>query len=322
MQRVTIELAVNGCGGDAQFSARPDDTNGDLASIGDQNIVEHVLMITPVETPNAISPTNGFVRSASTARAGGLSFEHVASTGSTNDDLAEQARVGITSPAVLVADHQTTGRGRLDRRWIDQPGQDLLVSFRLGTRGHAHAIVAAVAVSLRAAVEAAVIEPVRFKWPNDLVVQTGRHPGKLAGMLAEYVAGDPPVVIVGCGLNVGSGADQRASGATSMADIGLRVPGDRDAVLSATIEGLLQRIETPKASLVELRSHSATLGRRVRVELPNATTVCGVAVDMDEEGRLVIRGAEGATTVGVGDIVHLVETALDQVPSDALTSPR
>ena len=100
----------------------------------------------------------GLARSAAAARQAGLGrLRHVARTGSTNADLVAEAHRGRTGPAVLVADHQTAGRGRLQRRWSDagaQSGREsLLVSVRLAaTAAQAHDRVTAVsAASLSAA---------------------------------------------------------------------------------------------------------------------------------------------------------------------------
>ncbi len=282
-------------------------------------------MTTRIEHEIATSSSGRFARSAAAARREGLRFAHVASTGSTNDDLAEQARAGDTATAVLVADHQTAGRGRRDRRWVDTAGRDLLVSFRLPARSDAddggpgpdaagpHAVVAALAAALRQAAAEILAEPVGFKWPNDLVVETGASPGKLAGILAEYVHGEPGAVIVGCGMNIDSEASAPTpeAQATSLAAVGLRgaaaadPAGVADLVLAAAIAGLAQRLREPRAAQAELRAHSATLGRQVRVELSEDRVLVGGAVDIDAAGRLVVESDGQRTVVGAGDVVHL-----------------
>lgn len=224
-------------------------------------------------------------------------------TGSTNADLAAEARAGETGGAVLVADHQTAGRGRLDRTWVDEPGADLLVSLRLPTTlDAASAVVAAVAASAREAADAHCSVPVRAKWPNDLVVDEGVAAGKLAGVLAELVNGDNPCVVVGIGINIGP-AD-RPPGSTSIAACG----GDasRDRLLARLLRGIPERLADPAAVAVEMRANSATLGARVRIELPHGAEIVGVATDITAAGHLVVRDDEGTLhTVGTGDVVHL-----------------
>lgn len=142
----------------------------------------------------------------------------VAETGSTNADALALAREGATEGIVVVADHQTAGRGRRDRRWVAPPGGSLLVSVLLRPR-------AAVAGAAAMAAGVAMVDALRsrcgveagLKWPNDLVVDTPEGDRKLAGLLAEadWPAGstisggyrapaphDRAVVVVGVGLNV------------------------------------------------------------------------------------------------------------------------
>ena len=76
------------------------------------------------------------------------------------------------------------------------------------------------------------------KWPNDLVVEEGPAPGKLAGMLAELVSGDPDSVIIGLGLNLEPVPAQ--AGATSIRECGGST--DRDELLAAIIDGLSDRL--------------------------------------------------------------------------------
>ena len=158
----------------------------------------------------APEPTTTLPMSAVAAPKAGLGpLRHVAVTGSTNEDLAAEARRGDTAPAVLVADHQTEGRGRLGRRWRDVSGEQdtgdgsLLVSLRLpGSIAEAHdrvACVSAAALEVAARAVRGVGARVHSKWPNDLLVESDQAEGKLAGVLAEIVIGDRPVVVVGTG---------------------------------------------------------------------------------------------------------------------------
>ena len=121
-------------------------------------------------------------------------------TGSTNADLLGAAATGAPDRSVLMARHQTAGRGRLNRRWHAPSGANLLVSllFREVPQ-HPHQLTQRVAVAaVRACRDVAGVSP-NLKWPNDLLLD-GR---KLAGVLAQ--AGGTPVqfVVVGIGLNVG-----------------------------------------------------------------------------------------------------------------------
>jgi BirA family transcriptional regulator, biotin operon repressor / biotin---[acetyl-CoA-carboxylase] ligase len=200
----------------------------------------------------------------------------VETTGSTNADLVAAARAGAAHGSVLVADHQSAGRGRLDRRWEAPPGANLLCSILLREVEDPH--VAVRRVSVAAAQTGG--DHVRLKWPNDLVVGEA----KVAGVLAELV--EPGVVVVGIGVNLGWAPEGAAK---------LGVPRD------AFLDQFLARLAAGSDDAA-YRARLSTIGRAVRVELPDGTSHEGVATDVDPAGRLVL---DDGRVVDVGDIVHL-----------------
>lgn len=260
----------------------------------------------------ARSATEQLALSAAAAlQAGFAELRHTPSTGSTNEDLVREARRGRRSPAVLVADHQTAGRGRLGRRWSDAAhghhgGEaSLLVSFRLpasaaGAPDRAAAVSAA-ALSAVSGALAGTGATVGAKWPNDLVVESPGVSGKLAGVLSEFVEGDPPVVVVGLGLNVAEAPGE--PGAVSLARAG--GGATRDELLASLLEELPGYLADPSRARADLRSASATLGREVRVLRTDGTSFTGTAVDIDGAGRLVVAGERGEMLVDAGDLFHL-----------------
>ena len=133
-----------------------------------------------------------------------------------------------------------------------------------------------------------------LKWPNDVLVGDR----KLAGVLAQRAATGE--VVVGCGLNVGWAPDGAAS---LRSDLGLDVDARRVA------DAMLRVIDGLSAADVaaRYRRHLATLGRRVRVELPGDRVLVGTAVDVDPDGRLVVEDDPGTErhVLDVGDVVHL-----------------
>ena len=197
---------------------------------------------------------------------------------STNRLAAELARDGAPDGLVVVADHQTAGRGRRGRSWESRPGSSLLASVVL--RPVPPLVTLAAGVAAAEACEAVADVPVRLKWPND-VMSAG---GKLGGILSELV-GD--AAVVGLGLNL-SWAPPGA------ACLGPAV--DRDALLDAWLSALAASADV----LVRYRERCSTLGQRVRVELPGETLE-GVAEDVDDEGRLVVAGRR----ITAGVVVHL-----------------
>lgn len=245
----------------------------------------------------------------------------VAETGSTNTDLLALARDGAAEGVVLVADHQTAGRGRLDRAWTAPPGASLLVSALLRpdlALADAFLVTAAAALAAsQACSEVAVVYP-GIKWPNDLVVVAGERFGgrKLAGILAESIVTDGHLdaVVVGMGLNVNWPEVLPAELADTAVALDHVVghPVDREALLVAWLRHLdewLEVLPTPEGRerlRRRQREASATIGRHVRVE-QSGRTFTGRALDLTAAGELVVAvdGTEEPVVVSVGDVVHL-----------------
>jgi BirA family biotin operon repressor/biotin-[acetyl-CoA-carboxylase] ligase len=152
-----------------------------------------------------------------------------------------------------------------------------------------------------------------IRWPNDVVVDGGRAPGKLAGVLAELIldGSRPTAVVVGVGLNVAWPIDaeaRRSLAATSLVACRDEVPGRGDvlaAVLTrfATLVGL---VETDPRRLRELHlARSLTVGRDVRVARADGTSLEGRAVDIDDAGRIVVRASGVDEVLSAGDVTHL-----------------
>ena len=230
---------------------------------------------------------------------------------STNTYVLDQAREGAAEGLVAVAEHQTAGRGRLDRRWESPPGANLLASILLRPACQAddlHLCSGAVALAAAdACAEVADVEAV-LKWPNDLLVGGS----KLAGVLAEadFEGSRMRGVVVGIGVNVAWPGPAEAGG-TCLDDAGGRAqPVDKGALLDVLLEGLgrhrpLLDEETGRRALAdEVRRRCATIGQRVRVTLPNEE-LTGVASGIDDAGHLVVVTGSGRRAVGAGDVVHL-----------------
>lgn len=263
-------------------------------------------------------PLRGAALERAVLRPGGLwtSLRVVAETGSTNSDLAAEAARGAAAGAVLVAEEQTAGRGRLERRWSAPARSGIFLSMLLRPDGVSKqrwgwlpllvGVAAASAISQVAGVE------VRLKWPNDLLVEVGGEERKLGGILAE-LAGD--AVVVGIGLNVSLREDELpVPGAGSLVLAGAAVT-DREILLRALLRSFDELYADwagaagdPEASGLRAAyaAQCATLGRSVRVELPGGRELLGEAVAVDGDGRLVVRdGAGEERAVGAGDVLHV-----------------
>lgn len=222
---------------------------------------------------------------------------------STNRYLLDEARAGAEGGLVAVADHQTAGRGRFDRRWVAPPGSSLLVSVLVRPAAgddDVHRTVMAAGLALSDAVnEVAGFLPL-LKWPNDLVV----HDRKLAGLLAER-DGDALVIGAGCNVQWDSFPPELGDTATACNLESPRASVACDALLDAYLTHLA--IELQDVDSVALRYHArlATLGRRVRVERAGDDLV-GEAVDVADDGALLVRLPDATVErVTVGDVVHL-----------------
>lgn len=239
----------------------------------------------------------------------------VAETGSTNADLIARAAAGEDiGGAVLIAEHQTAGRGRNGRTWSAVPGAQISMSVGVSVDGIPSASWGWIPLIAGLAVLDAV-GPVSgvaagLKWPNDVLARPPAQ-GKLAGILAE-VAAPAPAVVVGIGLNVSFNADELPDpGATSLLVLGGR-PTDRRDLIVAILEGLERRLAGLRAAqgadaalIAEYTARSLTVGARVRATMPGDREVVGDAKNVDDQGRLVIDTGTETVVVSAGDIVHL-----------------
>jgi BirA family biotin operon repressor/biotin-[acetyl-CoA-carboxylase] ligase len=195
-------------------------------------------------------------------------LESVTST----QDVARDLPIG----SVVIAGHQTAGRGRLEHRWEAPPSTALLVSFVLAPNP---------LLSLAAGVAAAEAceQNVRLKWPNDLLLGTR----KVGGILVEATT---TKAVCGIGINLTWAPEGAAS---------LNQPRDR---LVERLQRTVVRWSSapPLEVLARWRELSDTIGRKVRVQLPDRTFE-GLAQDVNERGELIVDGQ----VVSAGSVTHL-----------------
>lgn len=242
------------------------------------------------------------------------SLEVVEEIGSTNAELIGRAGDpedgGASEGTVLVAEHQVTGRGRLDRVWTSPPRAGLTVSFLLrpdvpAARKGWLPLLTGVALAESVAEVSGVLPS--LKWPNDLLAADGR---KLAGILAETRGS---AVVVGTGLNVSTTSDELPETGTSLT----RITGgtvDRGTLLLAFLRAVERRYRRWAEALGDPVSSglaqdylawSSTVGTTVSVALPDGSTLDGVAQAVDWDGRLVVATAEGTVELASGDVRHV-----------------
>lgn len=259
-------------------------------------------------------------------------IRRVAVTGSTNSDVLELGRQGESEGLVIVAERQTSGRGRHDRVWVAPPGTGLLFSTLLRPPASAVALVTATAALAVADTAAAFgATGLGIKWPNDVVLadddtRSSAPERKLAGILAEadWVPGATPsggpvtarppervLVALGIGLNLTTSDDfppEVAERRVALCELVDRCPDADDVlheILAVSDDWYSRLVASPGAVLDEWRARCITIGRRVRVDL-GARDLVGVATDVDTSGRLVVSGDDGIDhVVAAGDVVHL-----------------
>ncbi|MFI2616080.1 biotin--[acetyl-CoA-carboxylase] ligase [Streptomyces sp. NPDC018584] len=256
-------------------------------------------------------------------REGGLwsSLDVVPRTGSTNTDLVARAD-DLAEGAVLVAEEQSAARGRLDRQWSAPARSGLFFSVLLKPaevpveRWCWLPLLTGVAVATGLSRVAGV--DTALKWPNDLLVTVGDEERKAGGILAERAGsagGSGAGVVIGIGLNVTLREDELPVPTAGSLALAGAATTDRDPLLRAVLRSLEQWYGVwrgaggdPSTSRLQeaYAAGCATLGRRVRAELPGDRAIVGEAVAVDGDGRLVLATEEGVQEpVGAGDIIHL-----------------
>ncbi|MBB6170049.1 BirA family biotin operon repressor/biotin-[acetyl-CoA-carboxylase] ligase [Nocardiopsis mwathae] len=263
-------------------------------------------------------------------RPGGLwtGIEVAPETGSTNTELVSRAREGAPEGTVLVTEHQTAGRGRLDRTF-ETPARAAL-TFSVLVRPDVPAerlgwLPLLMGVAAVHAVRRVGELPASLKWPNDVLsggVDAEGTQRKLAGILSEAAfpaegaaARGRSAVVIGMGLNVLQRRDELpVDTATSLAAEGAPVT-DRDPLLRAVLRGFAELYtawvrhggDAEASGLAEeYRKRCGTVGRLVRVHLPGGRAAEGRATGVDAEGRLLVRtGAGGEEALSAGDVVHV-----------------
>lgn len=235
----------------------------------------------------------------------------VAETGSTNADLLARAGAGADiDGSVLLAEHQSAGRGRHGRQWTAPPRAQVALSAGVAGGSVPRTgwgwLPLAAGVALADALAALGVQA-GLKWPNDVLV----NGGKLAGILAE-VASPTPVIVLGLGLNVTLTADEAPDpAATSLLMLGSSAT-DRNALVHNILRDLAVRVDAWRAAggadsalLADYQRYSVTLGSRVRASMPGEREVVGVARAVDETGRLCVDTGGATVAISAGDITHL-----------------
>jgi BirA family biotin operon repressor/biotin-[acetyl-CoA-carboxylase] ligase len=236
----------------------------------------------------------------------GVAVEVVAQTGSTNADLLARAST-LAAPLLLIAEHQSAGRGRAGRSWLSSPEGSLTFSLAWRFDGGPQALLGlplAVGVAL-ADTLGTLGQQVQLKWPNDVL----KDGDKLAGILIETQSapGGGTWTVIGIGLNLLMPDEMEAQLGRSAAGMPWLARMDRDALMAALLDGLagcLREFATRGFAAFSARWNLRHAWQGETVVLLDGGVVRheGRAAGVDDSGRLLLDTAEGRITVMAGDV--------------------
>jgi BirA family biotin operon repressor/biotin-[acetyl-CoA-carboxylase] ligase len=234
-------------------------------------------------------------------------------TTSTNDIAIELAGKGAEEGTLVIADSQTMGRGRRDRKWLAPAGTSILASLILRpTIGllQVNKIVLMTTISIVYAISKVTNLSALIKWPNDIVINNK----KVAGILAETKTDKNYIsfVVVGFGINVnipeGSFPEEISNIATS-----LSIESGYEISRVDLLQEFLRQLEicylrlNDDNFLSQWKSLSATIGRQVRIEYPDKAII-GLALDIDENGALTVKLNTGETKSFMNDDIVKIKS--------------
>jgi BirA family biotin operon repressor/biotin-[acetyl-CoA-carboxylase] ligase len=229
--------------------------------------------------------------------------------GSTNAEALALARAGERGPLWVTAKTQTAGRGRRGKAWASAPGN--LYATLLLTEPSAPEFAPQLSFVAGLALWDALLcfGPMLFrmmflKWPNDLLIGGS----KIAGILIEGESDPKFSVAIGIGVNCAVHPAGTAFPATDLGYLGIRVTPMRLLVVLSTMLdarlGQWQRGKGFAATRADWLDHAYGLGRDILVRLPERE-LSGRFEGLDDAGHLLLRGADGVTTVPAGEVYGL-----------------
>ncbi len=233
---------------------------------------------------------------------------------STNSYLLQAPELLREHGVVVIAHSQTAGRGRMKRQFVTFPGKNLTFSVVIHSKLHldqlgAYALVSGVAVAR--VLEPLLAEPVRLKWPNDVLIGSR----KICGILVEVAHVpelDQPVLVVGIGLNcLGSPTDypDALRPLVTTLEHEIREPVELDPLLSeilSSMEEIVSPLQNQGMSTVlnEWLYRSDAVGKQVHYETPKGWKT-GRIEGLTSEGYLLIQQPSGEWTTHIsGDVVY------------------
>ena len=232
---------------------------------------------------------------------------YYASLTSTMEVAKQEAQRGAAEGTVIVADEQTTGRGRIKRTWLSPRGNIALSVILYPNLVYLPSLIMLASLAVVGSIEAVTGLKPQVKWPNDVLIN-GR---KVCGILIESDVQGNMVnyAIIGIGVNVNlklSAFPDLLLTATSLSDELGREVSRLDIIRQLLVEMERLYLTLPAESIYEQwRDRLITLGRRVCVR-SDKTTYEGIAESVTRDGSLLLRHSNGSLTrIVAGDVVTL-----------------
>lgn len=212
------------------------------------------------------------------------------SVDSTNIEVRRMAQAGAPDKTVVAAEKQTGGKGRRGKTFYSPPGTGLYFSVLLRpqmTLIDATQVTCRVAVAVSRAIQKYTDEPVQIKWVNDIYIGGKKVCGILSEAASDLESGNVEFIVVGIGVNV---ATQEFP--EEIRKIATSIPGNvnRNQLLAE----ILNQMDTlfTEDCMEEYKKRSCVLGRQIEIIYANSRETA-TAVDIDREGRLVVRDSFG-----------------------------
>lgn len=235
----------------------------------------------------------------------GRQFVYIHQVESTNS-LVLNSKEFKSNGTVVLAEEQTAGRGRRDREWLSQPGQNLTFSILLRKVDGkiVNIINLGASLAVAQAVENLYQLKTSLKWPNDILIE-GK---KVAGILLESSSkgNELDKVVIGIGININQ---VNFPGKYLIEPTSIKKEfknrGNRERLLSEvlnTFEEILERIEQdPNTILEDWKERCKMIGEKVKI-ISDKETKFGIFDDLDENGFLILKTSSKTEKIHFGDV--------------------
>ena len=223
---------------------------------------------------------------------------------STNLEAKRLIKAGAKLPVIITADTQTAGKGRMGRQFYSPDKTGLYMSYVYEPQTdfqESVTVTSAAAVAVVRAIEALTDLNPKIKWVNDIYV----YDKKVAGILTEAVTGERTSIIVGIGVNITTNEfpDEINDTATS-----LKQSVDKNVLLECIVKHLVELINglPQRTFLAEYKEKSMVIGKEVYF-IKNGVKKEGMAVDINQDGGLIVQTPDGCETLNTGEITLRVK---------------